>query len=286
MESQWIRTTTVDTFRQDVIDQSNDVPVVVDFWAEWCQPCKQLMPILEKLAEEFDGRFILMKINVDELPEIAGAFGVQSVPLVIAMVEGQPASQLPGVMPEPQVREWLESFCASPAVEAYNAGLQAEGAGDLETAELSFRKAAELDKETAAFRIALARVLLGLDREQECEEILAELQTRGFLEPDAESLKEQLALRTQVEESGGTIQARAALDADPDNVALQIILAEALSVDKRYAEACEMLLAVIAADRTEIRDRAKDAMVVILSAMGPKSQQAAGFRRQLATAFY
>ncbi len=286
MESQWIRTTTVDTFRQDVIDQSNDVPVVVDFWAEWCQPCKQLMPVLEKLAEEFDGRFILMKINVDELPEIAGAFGVQSVPFVIAMVDGEPASQMPGILPEPQLREWLESFCASPAVEAYNAGLQAEIAGDLETAELSFRQATELEKETAAFRIALARVLLGLDREQECQEILAELQKRGFLEPEAESLKEQLALRAQVEESGGTTQARAALEADPNNVALQITLAEALSVDKQYGEACEMLLAVIAADSTEIRDRAKDAMVVILSAMGPKSQQAGEFRRRLATAFY
>lgn len=286
MESQWIRTTTVDTFRQDVIDQSTDVPVVVDFWAEWCEPCKQLMPILEKLADEFDGRFILMKINVDELPEIAGAFGVQSVPMVIAMVDGQPASQLPGVVPEPQIREWLESFCASPAVEAYNAGLQAEGAGDLETAEASFRKASDLEPEAAPFRIALARVLLGLDREQECEEILEELQKRGFLEPEAESLKEQLALRSQVEESGGTTQARAALDADPDNIVVQITLAEALSVDKSYTEACEILLNVIVTDRTEVRDRAKDAMVVILSAMGPKSQQAGEFRRRLATAFY
>lgn len=286
MESQWIRTTTTETFRQDVIDQSNDVPVVVDFWAEWCQPCKQLMPILEKLANEFDGRFILMKINVDELPEIAGAFGVQSVPFVIAMVDGQPASQLPGVMPEAKIREWLESFCASPAVEAYNAGLAAEGTGDLETAEASFRKAVELEADAAPFKIALARVLLGLDREQECEEILAELEARGFLEPEAESIKEQLALRSNVEESGGTQEARAALEADPENIELQIRLAEALSVDKRYPEACDMLLEVIAADRTYVRDRAKDAMVVILSAMGPKSQQAAEYRRKLSTAFY
>ncbi len=104
-ESQWIRTTTTETFKKDVVEQSMSCPVVVDFWAEWCGPCQQLMPLLEKLATEFDGRFILVKINVDELPEIAGAFGVQSIPFVIAMIDGQPVSQLPGVQPEPQTKQ-------------------------------------------------------------------------------------------------------------------------------------------------------------------------------------
>ncbi|MEZ6130460.1 MAG: thioredoxin [Planctomycetaceae bacterium] len=286
MDSQWIRTTTAENFRQDVIEQSGDVPVVVDFWAEWCQPCRQLMPILEKLANEFDGRFILVKINVDEQPELAGAFGVQSIPFVIAMIDGQPVSQLPGVLPEPKLRQWLESFCASPAVEAFNAGLQAEGAGDLNTAENSFRAAVTLEPEAAEFQIALGRVLLGLERDQECAEILETLEARGFLEPEAEALKEQLALRATIEDSGGTLAARKALDADPQNVELQIRLAEALSVDKRYADACEMLLEVIQRDRSEVRDKAKEAMVAILSTMGPKSKQAADFRRRLATAFY
>lgn len=286
MDSPWIRTTTTDTFRQDVIDQSNDVPVVIDFWAEWCQPCQQLMPILEKLATEFDGRFILMKINVDELPEIAGAFGVQSIPFVLAMIDGQPASQLPGVMPEPQVKEWLESFLPSAAMEAYNSGLQAEGTGDLETAEDCFRKAATMEADVPQFQIALGRTLLALDRELECAEIVEQLETRGFLEPEAESLKEQLELRSNVEDSGGITAARTALEADPNNFGLKIQLAEALSVEKRYPEACDLLLNVIQTDRTEVRDRAKDAMVTILSAMGPKSTQAGEYRRRLATAFY
>ncbi|MEQ9407962.1 MAG: tetratricopeptide repeat protein [Fuerstiella sp.] len=286
MDSPWIRTTTTDTFRQDVIDQSNDCPVVIDFWAEWCQPCRQLMPILEKLAVDFDGRFILVKINVDELPEIAGAFGVQSIPFVLAMVDGQPISQLPGVMPEPQVREWLESFLPSPAVEAYNAGLEAEGAGDSETAEDCFRQAATLEPETAPFQIALARVLLSLDQDQEASEIIQQLETRGFLEPDAASLKEQLELRSEVEDTGGTAAARAALEADPQNLELQIRLAEALSVDKRYPEACDLLLNIVVTDRTEVRDKAKEAMVTILTAMGPKSKLASEYRRKLATAFY
>ena len=286
METPWIRTTSVDTFQQDVIEQSMDCPVVVDFWAEWCQPCQQLMPILEKVATDYDGRFILVKINVDESPQLAQAFGVQNIPFVVALVDGQPVSQLPGVGDEAQIKQWLDSFLASPAVEAYNAGLQAEGAGDLETAEELFRKAVEEDSEVAPFQIALGRALLGLDRDQECSEIVEQLESRGFLEPEAESLKEQLALRSVVEDSGGAAAARSALDADPENVELQIRLAEALSVDKRYAEACELLLQVIRVDRSEVRARAKDAMVTILAAMGPKSKQAGDFRRQLATAFY
>lgn len=286
MDSEWIQSTTAEDFRRDVMERSAQIPVVVDFWAEWCQPCQQLMPLLEKLAIEFNGRFLLVKVNVDEQPELAGAFGVQSIPFVVAMMDGQPVSQLPGVMPESQLRQWLESFCASPAVEAYNSGLLSEGGGDLEAAELSFRQAVSLEPDSGQFRIALARVLFGLDRDQECAEIVAALEERGFLEPEAEQLKEQLALRAIVEESGGTLAARQALDADPENIELQIRLAEALSLDKRYGEACEMLLEVIGRDRTEVRDKAKEAMVAVLTAMGPKSKQAADFRRRLATAFY
>lgn len=286
MESQWIRTTTSENFRQDVVEQSQDCPVVVDFWAEWCQPCQQLMPILEKLAVDFDGRFILVKVNVDEQPELAGAFGVQSIPFVVAMVDGQPASQLPGVVPEPQLKEWIETFVPSAAAEAFNAGQVAEAEQDYETAEAHYAKAVAEDPETPSFKIAYARVLLQLNREQECREIVEALEARGFLEPEAESLKEQLELRDNVEDSGGITTAREALEADPENLELTIRLAEALSVENRYADACELLLDVVKRDRSEVRDKAKEAMVVILGAMGPKSRQAADFRRQLATAFY
>ena len=284
--SQWVRTTTTETFRADVIEQSMSVPVVVDFWADWCGPCRQLMPLLEKLAAEYDGRFVLVKVNVDEHPEIAGAFGVQSIPFVVAMFDGQPVSQIAGAQPEPQLRAWLSEFLPSPAEEAFESGVQAEAAGDLAAAEKSYRRAAELDPENRAFRVALARTLIGLDRDHEAGEVIEGLASAGFLEADAEALKEQLAIRAEVEESGGTAAARTALQADPDNAELQIRLAEALSVDKRYGDACELLLTVIQTDRTPLRDQAKDVMVGVLTTMGPTSKLAAEYRRKLSTAFY
>jgi putative thioredoxin len=281
-----ISSTTTDTFRADVIEASTQVPIVADFWAEWCGPCQQLMPILEQLATEYAGRFRLVKINVDECPEIAGALGVQSIPLVLAFIDGQPASQLPGANDEKSVRQWLDSFLPSPAVEAWNAALAAESEGRLEDAESGFRAALEAEPERADFSIALARILLAQDRNQECSEIIARLEARGFLEPEAEVLRDQLALKSQVKDSGGTIRAREALAADPNNRELQLRLAEALGVDKNFEEACNILLDIVRNEFGEQRDQAKEAMVTILALMGPKSHLASDFRRQLATAYY
>lgn len=278
--------TTMETFQNDVIQQSTVRPVIVDFWADWCGPCKQLMPLLEKLATEARGAFCLVKVNVDECPEIAGAFGVQSIPFVVAMVEGQPASHFAGVKPEAELRAWLKSFMPSPAAEAYEQGQQHEADGSLDLAEACYRKAAELEPEIAEFRINHARILLELNREQECREIIEELNKRGYLEPEAQALVAQLEMRTQVEESGGVVEAKKALEANPDDLTLQLKLAEAFGADSRFEEACEMCLAIVQKDRGGVGVQAKEVMVGLLTVMGPKSRMAADFRKRLATAFY
>lgn len=284
--SPFIRTITAENFRSEVLEKSTDCPVVLDFWADWCQPCRMLMPILEELTEEFKGRFLLAKVNVDEVPEIAEAFGVQGIPFVVAMVDQQPVSKLPGVLPKEQVREWIETFVKSEADDAYAMGLQAEKDGDLNAAAAGFRQVVAADPDNAPAQIALARVLLALDEDEECRGILEKLESRGFLEPEAEAVSAQLALKADVEESGGTSAARQAAENDPTNVQLQIALAEALGVDRKFDEACDILLHIVEHDRSEVRDQAKESMVKILGLMGAKSKAASGYRRRLATAFY
>ena len=281
-----IISTTMETFREDVIQQSQVRPVVVDFWAEWCAPCKQLIPMLEKLTEEATGAFCLVKVNVDECPEIAGAFGVQSIPFVVAMVDGQPVSHFAGIQTEPQLREWMQGFMPSPSAEAFEQGQQHEADGSLELAEASYRKASDLEPEAAEFRIAHVRVLIELNRDQEAREIIDELNKRGFLEPEAQALVAQLDMRSQVEESGGVTEAKKALEANPSDLTLQLRLAEAYGADSRFEEACEMLLEIVKADRAVVGVQAKEVMVGLLTVMGPKSKLASDFRRKLATAFY
>jgi putative thioredoxin len=276
----------METFREDVIQQSQVRPVVVDFWAEWCAPCKQLIPMLEKLTEEAKGAFCLVKVNVDECPEIAGAFGVQSIPFVVAMVDGQPVSHFAGIQTEPQLREWMQGFMPSPSAEAFEQGQQHEADGSLELAEASYRKASDLEPEAAEFRIAHVRVLIELNRDQEAREIIDELNKRGFLEPEAQALVAQLDMRSQVEESGGVTEAKKALEANPSDLTLQLRLAEAYGADSRFEEACEMLLEIVKADRAVVGVQAKEVMVGLLTVMGPKSKLASDFRRKLATAFY
>lgn len=278
--------TTMETFQNDVIQQSSVRPVVVDFWADWCGPCKQLIPILEKLTTESNGAFCLVKVNVDQNPEIAQAFGVQSIPFVVAMLDGQPVSHFAGVKPEPELRAWLKSFMPSPAAEAFDQGQQHEADGSPELAEACYRKASELEPEFAQFRINHARVLLELNRDQECREIIDELNKRGYLEPEAQALVTQLEMRSQVEESGGVAEAKKALEANPDDLTLKLKLAEAYGADSRFEEACELCLELVAKNRDGVGIQAKEVMVGLLTVMGSKSRLAADYRKRLATAFY
>jgi putative thioredoxin len=282
--SPWVIETTAATFNADVIERSRELPIVIDFWAPWCGPCRQLAPVLEKLAQENAGKFVLVKVNIDQEPEIAGAFGVQSIPFVVALVDGQPVDHFVGVVPEPQLRDWVARLLPSPADELVKQGRALE-ARDPQGAERAYREASHLDPENDQLKIHLARVLTAQSRIDEARRIIQKLEERGFLEPEAERLKSQLDLLAGAEEAGSVQEARRAVAANPDDPELHLKLADALAVAGKHEEALQICLKLVATRQEPAMTKAKETMVKIFALLGG-SELVSEYRRKLATLLY
>jgi len=276
---------TEENFEQEALVRSNDVAVVIDFWAEWCGPCRQLTPLLERVVEESAGNLVLVKVNVEEQQRLATYFGVQSIPAVFVLRHGQIADQFMGVQPEPALREWLGRFLPSPAERLLAEARQLE-TSDPAAAELKFREALAESPREDSIKIALARLLLKQHRNTDCREILENLEQRGFLEPEAENIKAELDLRLAAAEAGGVGECRAAVAASPDDPLLQIHLADALGAAQQYEEALELCLKVVRETTGELREHGRSTMVKLFQLLGPEAELARVYRRKLATALY
>ena len=273
------------TFQHDIIDKSMEVPVVIDFWAPWCAPCRQLAPILESLADEMAGKFVLAKVNTDEEPELAQAFRIESLPTVYALIQGQPVDQFTGLLSAEQAREWITRLLPSPAELLAQEGAKLEES-DPKAAESKYRQALELMPDEDSLKIRLAGVILKQGRLDECGSLLDELEKRGFLEPEAERLKSELDVRRAAAESGGVEIARKAAEAEPDNLKAQIQLADAYAASSQHRKALEICLAIVQKDFGDARAEAKSTMVKIFDMLGPASELTGEYRRKLATALY
>lgn len=284
-DSPFVINVTRATFQKEIVEKSMEVPVVIDFWAPWCNPCRQLAPILESLATEMAGKFVLAKVNTDEEPEIAQAFRIEALPTVFALVEGQPVDQFAGLMTAEQAREWITRLLPSPAQQLAREAM-AIAEADPKGAESKFREALALAPNEDSLKIQLASVILKQGRLDECAGLIEELEKRGFLEPEAERLKSELDVRRTAAESGGVEIARKAAEADPSNLILQIHLADAYAASQQHRKALEICLDVVQKDFGEARAEAKTTMVKIFDMLGPASELTGEYRRKLATALY
>ena len=274
-----------ETFQGDVVERSRDVPVVIDFWAAWCQPCRMLAPVLERLARAYDGRFLLVKADTERVPEIAAGFGVRSIPAVFGLRDGQVVDSFVGVLPEKAIRAWIDRLLPTPA-EALVAEARSLEATDPSAAEARLREALALEPHSPRASIALARVLAAAGRDDEARALIDGLQRRGFLEPEAEALKAELDLRSLAAGTGGVAACRAEVAAHPDDPTARLKLAEALAASGSYPEALDLCLGLVERHRKGPGEEARKTMLRIFQLLPADSELAAEYRRKLALALY
>jgi putative thioredoxin len=270
--------TTAGAFERDVLGRSRVCPVVVDFWAAWCAPCRILGPVLEQLAQEYGGRFVLVKADTDQVPVAAQQFGVQSIPAVFGVVDGEIVDFFVGALPEQQIRTWLERLLVTGDL----AAAQHLETVDAAHAEAQYRRVLGARPNEAMASIGLARVLLAQGRTEETRSLIEQLERRGFLEPEAEKIKAALGLSGR--KTGELAACRAAVAADPNN--LQVQLAEALAGAEQHQEALDICLALVERDRHGVGEVARRFMVDLFRVLPDGSELVATYRRRLAMLLY
>ena len=238
---------TTDTFEADVLRKSLDVPVLVDFWATWCGPCKTLGPILEKLAGEYNGAFVLAKVDVDKEQQIAAAFQIRSVPTVFLVKGGQLVDGFPGALPEGQLREFLASHGIQPA-EAADAPVEAAPLDpQAQVSALREAIAAEPDKDELKLDLVLA--LLKTGEAAEAERLLDALPANLATDDRAVKARARLGFAAALKDAPSPDALRAALQADPDDLRARHLLGVHALVDGDSEQALEQFLDMLKRDR-------------------------------------
>ncbi len=271
------------TFEREVLERSKTVPVVADFWAPWCGPCRTLGPILERQAAQAGGAFVLAKINVDENPQIAQAAGARSIPLVIAFRDGKALSEFVGAQPEPEVKRFLAAILPTPADRFAKEGGELLAAGHDNAAEERFRAALAEDARHPLALVGLARVLGERGALEEALALLERVVGTPAIEQEAERVAAELRTRAAAPADGGELTAlEARARANPSDLSARIEYGRALAAARRYEPALAELLACVEADAHFGEDAARKAMLDVFGVLGGAHDLVQEYRAKLA----
>ncbi|HEV7599678.1 MAG TPA: thioredoxin [Bradyrhizobium sp.] len=288
-----IKETTTQNFVKDVVEESKRQPVLIDFWAPWCGPCKQLTPILEKAVRAAKGKVKLVKMNIDDHPAIPGQMGIQSIPAVIAFVGGQPADGFMGAVPESKVTEFIDKLTQGmPAAGEPNIAeilkeaeaLLAEG--DPATAASVYAEALSLDATNIAALAGLAKCYMATGAIEQAKQTLAMVPESRREEAAVKAVQAAIDLAEQAKALGPVTELEQKVAANPLDHQARFDLATALNAAGNRAEATNQLLEIVKRDRKWNEDGARKQLVQLFEAWGPADEATVDGRKRLSTILF
>jgi len=284
-----IKDTTTKDFMRDVIEASRDVPVLVDFWAPWCGPCRQLTPILEKAVRGARGAVKLVKLNIDEHPQIPGQMGVQSIPAVFAFQDGRPVDGFMGALPESRVKDFIARLVGDASADSaaeLEAAEAALAAGDANSAAQAFAEILQKDAENAAAAAGLAKCYIKTGDLTRAEQTLALVPPAKSESAPVASARAALELARKGSQTGDVDSLRAKLAADPKDAQARFDLALALNAKGDRNGALDELLALVAKNRAWNDDEARKQLLQLFDAWGPSDPATLSGRQRLSSLLF
>lgn len=273
-------------FEQQVIEASKQQPIIVDFWADWCQPCKVLIPLLTKLAEEYQGAFILAKVNADEQQELVAAAGVQSLPTVKLYKDGVLVDEFMGAKPEGELRKFLDAHVENDTDSEINQALALAESGEYEQAVEALKILNQQDPTNTEIHIAIANVYLQSGDFENCEAVLKALPANIQVSDDTKKIQDKLALVKATSDTPKVDELLLQLESNPDNHELRLQLANQYMVSNQYESALESLFYILTRDINFQEGVAKATTLKIFEALGPQEALTRKYRSKLATLLY
>ncbi len=284
-----VRDVTTTSFRTDVIAESMNRPVLVDFWAPWCGPCKQLMPVLEKAVQAAAGKVVLAKMNIDDHPDIAGRLGIQSIPAVIAFQRGQPVDGFMGALPESQVKAFIEKLVGPVVDESAELLIQAEAAlvaGNAAGAAELFAAVLQGAPEDAKALGGLARAFLELGELEQAKAVLDAAPARSAADPAIAAARAALDLAEQASGLGDLQDLAGRVASNAEDHEARFDLAVALASLGKRDEAAGALLEIIRRDRKWSEEKARKQLLQFFDAWGPMDAATIQARRKLSSLLF
>ena len=271
-------------FDQAVIEASKNVPVIIDFWAEWCGPCRTLKPMLERIAEESQGKFILAKVDSDKNPAIAGRFGVRSIPTVVAVVNGEEVDRFSGALSEGQVREFIDNLIPSPADELRAQAGELFRAGNSAEALDRLAQASQLDPHNEWVRVDAAEIMLDLNQTDEAKRLIDSLSAATREDERVSRLLTQLQFAGNAQGGPAEAELRQRLEADPADLEARLQLDNLCVARNLYEEGLDHLLEIVRRDRQFGDDIGRTTMLSVFNLLGGQGELVSRYRRLLASA--